>query len=152
MFSFIANIAMPPDSVEGPLTALMVNPAVSSSMFVPNTSGGLSASYIVSDEVELSTLKSMLKAWLPSVRLSSTPVTVNCFSPLQLVVVNCQDEGDTEASVVLSLTAATVTVVFGSLVSLTEKTALVPVSETVPLRSLTTNPAVSSSTLVNSTV
>ena len=152
MLSFTVKSAMPPVSLEGPLTEPTLNPAVSSSMLVPRTSEGFSASYIVSLELELSTLKSMLKALFPSVRLSSTPVTMNCFSPLQFVVVNCHDDGETEASVVLSLTAATVTVVIGSLVNLTEKTALVPVSETVPLNSLMTNPAVSSSTLVNSTV
>ena len=92
--------------------------------------------------------------WLPSTRLSSTPVTVTVCAALQVIGVNVSEATLTVASPVSALLTRITTFESGSASRTTVKVSVVPVSDTEvePLDSTTLKPAASSSVVVALTV
>ena len=132
--------ASPPSSVTVELIDETMKPGDSSSMFVTATSAGFRPRY--SDAVVLLlSLKTMLKAWLPSETLSSWPVTNTVCSDLQLLESNVRSPGETVASEISPELMSTYTSAVGSLVRRTVKTASPPSSVTVELIDETMKPA-----------
>ena len=93
-------------------------------------------------------------SWLPSTRLSSTPVTVTVCAVFQEAGINVSEETLTVASPVSPLLTRITTLESGSASRTTVNVSVVPVSDTdvEPLDSTTLNPAASSSVVVALTV
>ena len=89
---------------------------------------------------------------LPSIILSSTPVTVTVCALSQLPFVNVKFAADTVASPVSPDVTLITTSLSGCASNTTVKVAVVPVSATVAVVVLNVKPAVSSSTVVAVTV
>jgi hypothetical protein len=96
--------------------------------------------------------KSTWYATMPSLRASSTPVTVTVRAALQLAGVNVSEPTLVVPSEGSSLAKLTVTSAVGSLSSATVNVAWPPASVVGPLAAETVIPAVSSSVLVSATL
>ena len=92
--------------------------------------------------------------WLPSIRLSSTPVTVTVWAVFQAAGMNVSEETLTVASPVSPLETRITTLESGSASRTTVKVSVVPDSatEVEPLDSTIVKPATSSSVVVALTV
>ena len=141
------NVSVVPDSATSvdPPVSVTVNPATSSSVVVVVTVWSATGSKSLS-ELASSTATVTVDEIVPSIRSSSTPVTVTVCGVSQLALVKVSVPV-TVASPVSSEVMVRTTFEVGWAVRTTVNVSVVPVSETQvdPLVSTTVNPALSSS-------
>ncbi len=91
------NVAVDPASVTVALVPDRVKPAVSSSEVVTDTVESATESYASADEASTTDTVTVV-VWVPSITLSSMPVTVTVWAVSQFEFVNVNDAGDTVTS------------------------------------------------------
>ena len=150
----MVNVSVVPDSATlvDPLLSAMVNPATSSSVVVAVTVWSATASKL-SFELPSLTLTVIVDEVVPSMRLSSTPVTVTVCGVSQLALVKVRALVTVASPVSLEVISKTTSDV-GRPDRTTVNVSLVPDSATVvdPPLSVIVNPAESSSVVVVLTV
>ena len=153
-FSTTVKVSVVPDSetLVDPPDSITVNPATSLSVVVTETVWSATPSKL-SFELPSLTATVMVEVMVPSMRLSSTPVTVTVCAEFQFAEVKVS-ELVTVASPVSPEVIESTTSEVGPALSTTVKVSVVPVSATLvdPLDCAIVNPAVSLSVVVTDTV